>query len=189
MFIVGAWDDCVELALDIQTAFARYAQGRLTISAGIGMYDAKFPIAVMARETGELEDAAKNLDEAKNKVALFADGGVFEWNILRERVIGEKLAAVAKFFAAGEGRGTAMIYKILEYLRGAGGRKDINIARLAYLLARLEPDTKDEEKRHRYGEATRKFYGWALEVESRREFAAALELYVYLNRNSKKGDD
>ena len=55
LFIVGAWDDILELSLDIQQAFQKYTEATLTISAGIGVYQPKFPIHVSAYEVADLE--------------------------------------------------------------------------------------------------------------------------------------
>lgn len=58
LFIIGNWSDVLYAALDIRTAFRDFTgNGVLTISAGIGMFDEKYPIARMASETGALEDA------------------------------------------------------------------------------------------------------------------------------------
>ncbi len=60
LFIVGNWSDVIHAAMDIHDAFAEFVgNGAITISAGIGIFDEKFPIARMAAEAGELEDEAK----------------------------------------------------------------------------------------------------------------------------------
>ena len=43
LFIVGSWDDVIALAVDIQQTLEEYSIGALTISAGIGIYPAKYP--------------------------------------------------------------------------------------------------------------------------------------------------
>jgi CRISPR-associated protein Csm1 len=192
IFIVGAWDDCVELAVDIDEAFARYTRGSLSISAGIGLYDPRYPIARMAYETGRLEDLAKNLvsdggsKPEKNKVALFAerDDRVFSWRIFKDHVLIQKLGAVRRFFDGGDERGKAMIYKLLEYLRGMDNK--INVARLAYTLARLEPEAGGEAQKNAYAEFAREFYGWALDGDARKELETALELHIYLTRDAER---
>ena len=182
MFIVGSWNDCIELSLDINEAFSKYSQGTLTLSAGIGMYHDHYPMSRMAHETGKLEGMAKNADAQKNKIALFKSDRVFSWNVLRERVMGEKLRTIQNFFMEHDERGMAMIYKLLDYLRNVDSDR-INIPRLAYLLARLEP--KDEGKKAGYADFMRKFYEWALDKKERGELETALELYIYLRRGER----
>lgn len=43
VFIVGAWNEVIELAVDLRNKFKRYTQGTLSLSAGIGMYGASLP--------------------------------------------------------------------------------------------------------------------------------------------------
>ena len=183
MFIVGSWNDCIELSLDINEAFSKYSQGTLTLSAGIGMYHNHYPMSRMAHETGKLEGMAKNADAQKNKIALFEPDGMFSWDVLREQIIGKKLRTIQSFFRESDERGKAMIYKLLDYLRNADSDR-INIPRLAYLLARLEP--RDEGKKAGYADFMRKFYEWALDKKERGELETALELYIYLHRREQE---
>ena len=67
LFIVGAWNEVVELSVDVRRAFARYTQGTLSLSAGIGLYEHDYPVSAAAREVAELEDTSKKLPE-KNAV-------------------------------------------------------------------------------------------------------------------------
>ncbi len=182
MFIVGSWNDCLELAIDVSDAFAKYTQKTLSISAGLGMFEHSYPIARMAYETGGLESRAKNVDEKKDKIALFDEEQVYHWDELKNKVIGEKFSVIKNFFDNSSDRGKAFIYKLLDYIRNIDEK--INIARLAYLLARLEPDKKDEKEK--YSEFTKKIYAWALESdESRNQLKTALYLYVYLEREKE----
>lgn len=83
LFIVGAWDDTVELAFDIQNLFERFAWGRRQenggISAGLTLHQPKFPLYQMAHLSSEAEFYAKHDRDrgdrvlAKNRIALFFD--------------------------------------------------------------------------------------------------------------------
>jgi CRISPR-associated protein Csm1 len=95
--------------------FEKYTQGTLTISGGIGLYSPHYPLAHIAKETGELESAAKSADASKNKVALFEENQVYSWKTLREKVIEGKLRKIQQFFSNNDERGRAMLYKLLEY--------------------------------------------------------------------------
>ncbi|GHV44890.1 type III-A CRISPR-associated protein Cas10/Csm1 [Synergistales bacterium] len=185
LFVVGAWNECVEFALDLTEAFGRYTQNSLTLSAGIEMFGHSYPVKRMAEKTGELEDAAKNKDASKNKLALFrADKEfVYPWAEFRDDVLGVKLREIQSFFGSSGERGKAFIYNLLGFLRNMGG-DSINLARLAYTLSRLAPD--DEASQKAYNTFSMKVYGWAANNSERGKLTAALELYVYLNR--EKGE-
>ena len=82
LFIVGAWDDTIELAFDIQQAFERFTNGRLVkdggISGGLTLHQPKFPLYQMARLSAESEAYAKYDDDGdglqrKNRISLFYD--------------------------------------------------------------------------------------------------------------------
>ena len=55
IFLAGAWNDVLNGYKDIRVAFAKFTQRTLTISAGVGIYHAGYPINIMAREVEELE--------------------------------------------------------------------------------------------------------------------------------------
>ena len=82
LFIVGAWDDTVELAFDIQKEFERYTCGRSRdeggISGGLTLHQPKYPLYHMARLSAEAEAYAKHDDDGvgktrKNRISLFYD--------------------------------------------------------------------------------------------------------------------
>lgn len=60
MFIVGAWDDIIELSIDLKEKFQKYTQKTLSISAGLGVYDASYPISAIAEETGKWKASPRN---------------------------------------------------------------------------------------------------------------------------------
>jgi CRISPR-associated protein Csm1 len=74
------------------------------------------------------------------------------------------------------------LYQILELLQQA--REDrINIARYAYLLARMEP--KENYRKESYREFSAAMYRWILSEEDRRQLITAIHLYVYAERKAK----
>ena len=114
LFLVGAWNEIVELAVDIREKFKRYTQGTLTISAGIGMYEASYPISVIADEVAKLEEKAKELP-GKDAVTVFGTGeSTWHWEDFTQRVIQEKYKVIYDFFAVSEERGTNFLYQILD---------------------------------------------------------------------------
>ncbi|NTW63094.1 MAG: type III-A CRISPR-associated protein Cas10/Csm1 [Chlorobiaceae bacterium] len=83
LFIVGAWDETVELAFDIQKEFecftAALPKGANGISGGLTLHQPKFPLYQMARLSAEAEAYAKGdrddgeLKPKKNRISLFYD--------------------------------------------------------------------------------------------------------------------
>ncbi len=192
LFLVGAWDEILELAVDLYRAFARFTGGALHFSAGVGMFRATHPVADMARKTGELEDAAKAIP-GKNGVALFGTSPeasrveAYSWPDFIDGVCGEKLDFLLSHFQLegierlqGEGRlrlGKSALYRMLRLLAKEG---PMQLARFAYVLARLEPDKKaPEPQKKAYREVRERFYTWYRSAKDRRELLTAVELLIY----------
>ena len=199
IFLVGAWDETMEIAEMLSEEFARYTQGTLSISAGEGIYQCGYPIHQMAREVGELEDESKHYP-GKGAFTILPDGevhhpegapevilsdGTYSWKDFRERIRGEKLALLQEFFAGVPERGTAFLYHLLELIRGR--EEKINFARYVYLISRLEPGEQEgKEKRDLYKKFSRKMYEWMKNPRDCRELKTAMTLYSY--RTRKKED-
>lgn len=198
LFIVGAWDDVIQLAVDIRRDFKRYTEGTLTISAGIGIYHDSYPVSAAAEEVAELEDASKKLP-GKNGITLFEDGetheiiseegkqrvkdGTYSWEELENEVIGEKFSCIAEFFDVSRERGQAFLYNLLELIRNQKER--INFARYVYLLSKMEPDSSaDPDEKEAYQRFSRKMFQWIGREKDRRQLKTAITLYVYLSREN-----
>ena len=184
LFVVGNWSDVLYAAIDINKALHEFTGNDcLTISAGIGMFPDKYPIARMAAETGELEDAAKLFAKkgpnvaltTKNAIALWYENAVFSWDTFIN-VVEPRMREVAQVFNTCE-KGKSFIYKMLDLLRTFD--QVISAPRLAYLLARSFEESKEASK------LARKFYDWATDEEQRRCLVAALEWYVYSIRERR----
>ena len=183
VFVVGSWDDVVGFAVDLQKSLKEFSQDTLTISGGIGIYPAKYPINNMARLTGELEECSKNYKELEKKIGLCKDCNksgncsrecekksknaitlftppqeksgnnslsltqdmTFSWKDFENNVVKIKLNFLKKFFVKTPEKGKAFLYRILELIRGMEDDK-INLARLAYTLARLEEALKKDKE-------------------------------------------
>lgn len=194
MFIVGAWDELIELAIDIRHAFSSYTNGKLTFSAGIGLFPDKCPISEMARVTGEMEDYAKK-NPAKNSVTLFGmnteqqkdtelEMTSYGWHDFENAVVGSKLIFLQKYISVdGAARdklslGKGALYRLLYLIREADKEKT-NLARFAYTIARMEPAQRDEERCNAYQEVRKEFYKWYQTSEDRKQLATAIELLIY----------
>ena len=73
----------------------------------------------------------------------------------------------------------AFLYHILNLLRES--RNKINLARLAYLLAREEP-APNSRNRSAYSKFSNDVYHWALQEHTRGQLITAITIFVYLNR-------
>jgi len=212
LFISGAWSDVVDFARELRTAFNKYTCGKLTFSAGIGFYSPSFPIYKMAELTGQLEDLAKDYPDknhpTKNAVALFGIDGsiekdnksneyskfVFSWDELDEIIkIKEALEDLCYFDEPELDKdvknrnkiflSTALKYKLMSLIYES---KDINIARLAYTLARLEPNENQKDKFSNYKKFKELIYGLYQDKQKRKYLLTAINLLVYENRDVKK---
>ena len=202
VFIVGAWNDIIELSVDLRRKFEQYTQGTLSISAGIGIYDFSYPIAAIAEETGMMESESKRMPE-KNAVTLLQDGeihlvddgdeekeisdGTYSWKELEEGVVQEKYRALCDFFEGiDETRGMSFLYRMMELVRGH--EEKINFARMMYLLSRLEP-TEEGPQKEKYRQLSQKMYRWIQSDQDCRQLKTAINLYAYIHRTKGEHRD
>lgn len=211
LFIVGAWNDVIELSIDINRCFKRYTQNKLTLSAGIGIYEEGYPISAMASEVAELEDDSKK-NIGKDSVTIFKDhqwhevktpqnklirisDGTYHWDTFIEEVIGQKYMTIKNYFVNTEDHGKSTLYQILELIRlqyskntdDISKKGKINFARLIYLLARLEPDKNAKEaEREAYQIFSQKIHDWSMSEEESRQLKTAIQLYAYLIREKEE---
>lgn len=188
VFLVGAWNDAIEAAVRIRTAFGAFTCGALTLSAGIALFDPHHPIRLAAEETAALEEQAK-ARPGKDAAALFdpRQQAVYSWEVFERQVLGEKLALLRRFFAGeAQERGMAFLYRLLQLLRGADGQR-IALARYAYLLARMQPPA-GSKARDLYDTFAADMYRWALDEGDRGQLITAITIYVYENRKAGEHD-
>ena len=194
VFAVGPWDEIIEFSVNLRDAFKEYSLGRLSLSAGVGLFPKGYPISQMAIQTGQLESIAKkNKNETKDSIALFSAGGedenrVFTWDEFKEIVCVDKMSKLNQWLYFDEKdrdknklyAGSSLLYRLYELF---SDDEVINVARLAYQLGRLKPDDKYKEKAKTYKEMKTTVYSWALDKESRRMAAMAINLIIMLNRS------
>ena len=110
----------------------------------------------------------------------------YDWDTFENQVLGEKFALLDSLFSDDHGYGNSFLYSIMYLLRQAQP-DGMNIARLAYLLARRDPERRAaEEVKACYQTITEHIYRWALHEEDRRQLITAIMLYVYNNREEKE---
>lgn len=205
VFLVGAWDDLLETAVDIRKAFDRFTGGKLTFSAGLALYNSSYPISKMAEFTGKLEDAAKSMVN-KNSIALFGFDTekttqeteiccqhVYEWPVFENNVCREKLGFLLRhldFYGEDNNKlkiGKSMLYKMLEMLESIIKEERINIARFAYTLGRLQPDRENKNLIPVFNEFHTQMYKWIRNNEDCKQLRTAFYLLIYYLR--EKGED
>lgn len=210
VFLVGAWNQIIEVAVDLYRCFNAYTGGSLTFSAGIGVFPYHYPIRAMAIETGELENAAKNLNKKiKNAVALFGietqvdkQGiahsycqALYHWDIFINEVIGQKLRCIQKYFSEAEkrmkGNGNSFLFRIYECINQLEQHTDekINIARIAYLLARMAPTNNEYRLVRSYEDFSTQMYRWTCSSHDRKQLVTAIRLFMYLRRQNKQSEE
>ncbi|WP_370754110.1 type III-A CRISPR-associated protein Cas10/Csm1 [Megamonas funiformis] len=203
LFLVGAWDEVLEVAIDINRAFKQFTNGKLTLSAGMAMFSPTYPISKMAEIAGLLVQMSKNRKD-KNSIALFgmetnlkANGQleckhIYTWADFEMKVCKEKMNyLLARLSFDGDkfnklSVGKSLIYRLMDLIQLADEDK-LNIARFAYVLARMQPkQDKDEQKRKVYEDFVSKMYQWINSKEDKKQLATALNLLVYYLRDKKE---
>lgn len=203
MFIVGAWDELIELAVDIRRAFTRFTNGKLSFSAGLAMFSHGYPISKMAEITGMLESAAKSSNKMKNSIALFGfeteqkNAGsclccehIYDWTTFTDKVCKEKLQFLLQHLNIDTldnnklKTGKAMLYRLLNLLE----EKDdnMNLARFAYTLGRMQPEKASVQLQQCYNEFSQQMYKWFKDADARKQLRTALDLIIYYIRDTKE---
>lgn len=186
VFLAGSWNDVIAAFIDLHQAFERFTQGSLTISGGVGIYHSTSPLNIMAKETELLEEQAK--DGEKNSITLFDTGYCYSWPRFLQKIVGEKLEVLNKYFRNTDEHGMAFLYHLLDLLRNS--TEKINTARYIYLLSRMEPEEKsDKEKLTAYRSFSKKMYEWQRDAADRQELITTIYLYVYLHRKKEENDE
>ena len=116
---------------------------------------------------------------------LAEQGHIYAWDTFRTKVLTEKVGCLQSFFGKDNAEhGNAMLYNLLALLREAENDR-INLARYAYLLARLSPK-KNAPDYKLYEQFSHSMMDWALDAVQRHQLITAIYIYVYQNR---KGGD
>lgn len=201
VFIVGAWNEIIEIAVDLRESFKKYTQNTLSISAGIGIYKVGYPISQIALEVGSLEEMSKDVD-GKAAITLIPDievyyddklkertiktvYGTYKWDVFINDVINEKLYEVKRFFDSSDERGKNFLYNLIELIRNR--EEKINFARYVYVLARMEPGKESSpEKQELYKEFSNNMYKWIQNADDCNQLKTAMNIYAYLQRETNK---
>lgn len=190
VFIVGEWMDMLQFAIEFRQEFIKYSQGKLTLSTGIGLYPAKTPISIMARATGDLEEAAKHHSQDKDALALFSKENVFKWDDFINNVWEDKLVFIQNYFdnfQMDQEYGKSFIYTLIDLIEKSfeevedkktrGSYKTLSWAQWAYYLSRMEP--QGQEDKDKFREFSKRLHYYFQDTQQVKELKMALELYIY----------
>jgi len=174
VFAIGSWQDIIEFTICLRQNFIKWTNGKLTLSAGIGLFPDKTPVSLMAEETGNLEGSAKDND--KDSISLFEKNYTLKFDQFIDNVYNGKLKSIRYYFNIQDERGKSFVYRLIELLRNYDR---MNIARLAYYLTRLEDQTS-KDKKEEFKEFKDLFFSWYTGSDNeRKEAEIALLLYIY----------
>lgn len=162
LFLIGAWDEAVEIAFDIQESFKKFTGKNLSLSGGLVVQDEHFPLYQMARLAGEAEDMAK--DNKRDSLTLFYNPALktkrlekvnkvkqtFKWGEIEEAIL-EPLRLFKKLGRIEENRFKpdrdfphTFIYKLFLLFDQWEREGVMYLPRMAYCLSRLKKAIKDK---------------------------------------------
>ena len=82
--------------------------------------------------------------------------------------------------------GIALLYRLLNLLDEAD-KEDINLARFAYTLGRMQPEkSSSEAKKQCYDAFSERMYKWFTSPDDRKQLRTALNLIIYYQREAKE---
>ncbi len=204
VFVTGNWIDVLDFAVDLRNSFKKYTCSKLTFSGGFGLFSPDCPVSQIAKQTGRLEDYAKEYDnKTKNSISLFGfdetgagkdkrietNNHTYHWDEFTDKVA-DKIN-ILNSLCCYSGReqnkilfSTSMMYKFKQLLSPCGEK--INLARFAYALSgMLSDNTGDNAVSEANSADLRKYlYKWA--TEEKKSFLTALDLLIYMNRKEEK---
>ena len=209
VFAIGTWNDIIEFSVDLRTAFKEFSSDRVTLSAGIGFFDENYPIFQMAQKTGELEKLAKLYNEneigktAKDAIALFGVekndklNHVYKWDDFIEKVLNEKYKYLKSRISLKENEETEKVfvgkskwYSLMNLIRSQFEEKEnekhrIDIARFAYIIARIKYDKQNERQQKNYLDLKKQLFEWIKNEEDAKQLLTAINILIYEYRESK----
>jgi len=164
LFLVGAWDEVVEVSFDIQKSFRLYTcfNPDITVSAGIFVQHNNFPLHLLADFSGKAEDLAK--ENGRNRIVLFYNPNlkkkskrnipkqVFTWEEAEKEVV----AVVKLFKSLGKidkeknifdpGFSHTFLYKLFSIFEQWETEDVLYLPRMAYIYSKLKEEMAKVKK-------------------------------------------
>ena len=201
VFAIGTWNDIIEFAIDLRTAFKEFTNDKITLSAGIGFFYENYPIHQMAEKTGNLESLAKaNKDSSgkiiKDSVALFGEispelNHIYTWDIFIDKVLKEKYKFIKSVTTLNEETkvkykdkiliGRSKWYKLMDLIVSRLTRNDnkLDIARFAYVLGRINHTANNKEN---YDKFKKNLLLWLKNKDDAKQILTAINILIYQER-------
>ena len=188
LFIVGAWNEVLDLSINIRQYFKIFSNDRLSISAGLGMYDANLPINNMASLSANLLEISK--ENTKDSITLFDENNVYKWDEFINDIYGNLYLKFNEYCFFDEEEkcedkiylGNGFLYKLLNLLKNS--KESINLARISYALAMIEP--KNLAQRENYNNFTNLIIDNINSKENIKKLITTIILIIYLNREREE---
>ena len=163
----------------------------------------------MAQKTGELEKLAKSYNEneigktTKDAIALFGVekndklNHVYKWDDFIGKVLNEKYKYLKSRISLKENEETEKVfvgkskwYSLMNLIRSQFEEKEdekhrIDIARFAYIIARIKYDKQNERQQKNYLDLKKQLFEWIKNEEDAKQLLTAINILIYEYRESK----
>lgn len=148
IFVVGRWDKVIDFAAKVKEEFKHYCrselkENNLSISGGIAIVDAKFPIAKAAELAGEAEDAAKRYNGGK-KNAFNMFGESVSWTDEFDKVKKEWKKDMVKCCSEPTRMPRSILHKLMQFNEMRKRGEIRYIWNTAYFLKRFSADKNNK---------------------------------------------
>lgn len=136
LFVVGRWDKVIDFATAVHDRFSEHMAGEsVTISGGVAIVGAKFPIAKSAELSGQEEDTAKKYRNGQKNAFAFL-GECVGWEQEFDSVKSRKDELVHQINDNGLSRG--LLHQMMRYGEMAADGKDLSYKwHETYYLSRM----------------------------------------------------
>jgi CRISPR-associated protein Csm1 len=190
VFVVGSLMDLLNLATTLRDSFEKYTIRKLHFSAGIGLFNVKYPFYRIAKEMGKLENTAKEKSERKNSICIFESKKekVLDWKSL-DGLMHDELELIRLSIEKNIITNTMLYSSIYKALLS----KDENKTKykIAYLFGRTkEKLLEDKETQDLHSNLFRKIMDSIgkkdLELT---KLIVAIQIYIYSNRRREEQHD
>lgn len=143
LFLIGAWDEIIDLSKEIHNEFEKLTKNKLSISFGISITKPTVPIRYLAEHTEDLLEEAKDMDDDKDAISMFDETTKWKSYLHTYRVLDEQFSTLNS-----EDETTAFLYKVLSLTEMAKKVKlegsvydTIWKSKLSYVFYRTMPKT------------------------------------------------
>jgi CRISPR-associated protein Csm1 len=169
LFVIGAWDEVAEFALDVDRTFRRFTGNpEITLSGGLAIQDPHFPLYHIAEEAGRAEGQAKAAGRNRLMLALFPQSpatfasrkpiDIYTWQELTAHV----LPLLEQFLALRKEDRTSqrvelqlprgLIYRLFSLIDEWQREGHLYLPRMAYAVSRLRQEVERSRMQGAWGD-------------------------------------